>query len=97
MNNLLDLIDIFKEVDFVVSHTAPLSLEPFFTDLFLNVVDQSTVDKNTEKFLDEVVSTLGISNFKHWFFGHYHDDRTIHNKFTMLYNNVVELGDYIGR
>ena len=70
---------------------------PFFTDLFLNVVDQSTVDKNTEKFLDEVVSTLGISNFKHWFFGHYHDDRTIHNKFTMLYNNVVELGDYIGR
>ena len=96
-NNILSLIDIYKEVDFVISHTAPLFLEPYFKDLFLNIVNQSSVDKNTERFLDEVYHTLGIGNFKHWFFGHFHDDRLIHNKFSMLYNNVVELGDYIER
>ena len=38
--------------DLVLSHTCPCIFEP--TDLFLSVVDQSTVDKTMERFLGEV-------------------------------------------
>ena len=41
--------------DLVLSHTCPIIYEP--TDLFLSVVDQSTVDKTTERWL-VVLGTL---------------------------------------
>ncbi len=59
-----------KHYDFVFTHTAPITWEP--TDLFLNSIDQSTVDKTMEKWLHEVAQSIswGI-----WCFGHYHADR----------------------
>ena len=59
------------DYDFVFSHTAPISWEP--TDLFLSFVDQSTVDKTTEYFLESVKEILGSWGI--WCFGHYHADR----------------------
>ena len=59
------------DYDFVFSHTAPISWEP--TDLFLSFVDQSTVDKTTEYFLENVKEILGSWGI--WCFGHYHADR----------------------
>ena len=78
-------------IDYVVSHTAPLGTQPYYKDLFLNFVDQSTVDKHMEYFLDEVYNLLD-NNFKHWYFGHFHDDRTF-GKFTMLYTKIQEIGE----
>lgn len=59
-----------KQYDFVFSHTCPHSWEP--TDLFLNSIDQSTVDKSMEIWMDKVKDNIdwGI-----WLFGHYHADR----------------------
>lgn len=59
-----------KQYDFVFSHTCPISWEP--TDLFLGCIDQSTVDKTMEMWLEEVKDYVdwGI-----WLFGHYHADR----------------------
>lgn len=59
-----------KYYDFVFSHTAPLKWEP--TDLFLNCIDQSTVDKTMEVWLDKFESMI---LWKCWCFGHYHADR----------------------
>lgn len=59
-----------KYYDFVFSHTAPLKWEP--TDLFLNCIDQSTVDKTIEVWLDKFESMI---LWKCWCFGHYHADR----------------------
>lgn len=56
--------------DLVLSHTAPIIYEP--TDLFLSVVDQSTVDKTTERWLGEIEYNL---NYKLWAFGHFHSLR----------------------
>lgn len=58
------------EVDFVFSHTCPLCWEP--TDLFLSGLDQNTVDKTMERFLDSIVNEF---QWKIWCFGHYHADR----------------------
>ena len=72
--------------DLVLSHTAPIIYEP--TDLFLSVVDQSTVDKTTERWLGEIEYNL---NYNLWCWGHYHANRVypqIENKNKlMLFNN----------
>lgn len=59
-----------ESVDFILSHTCPLSFEP--VDLFLNGIDQSTVDKSMEVWLDELKDNV---NWKYYLFGHYHADR----------------------
>lgn len=59
-----------EQFDFVFSHTCPLSWEP--QDLFLSFIDQSTVDKSMEQWLDVIKDNIdwGI-----YCFGHYHVDR----------------------
>lgn len=59
-----------KRYDFVLSHTCPIAWEP--TDLFLNFIDQSTVDKSMENWLDEVRKNI---DWHIWCFGHFHADR----------------------
>ena len=56
--------------DLVLSHTCPIIYEP--TDLFLSVVDQSLVDKTTERWLGEIEHNL---DYNLWCFGHYHANR----------------------
>lgn len=58
------------EVDVVLTHTCPVTWEP--TDLFLNGIDQSRIDKSMELFLEELAKCFG---WKVWCFGHYHADR----------------------
>ena len=53
--------------DLVLSHTCPIIYEP--TDLFLSVVDQSTVDKTTEQWLGGIEYSM---DYKLWAFGHFH-------------------------
>jgi len=61
------LIETNPAVDLVLSHTCPSIYIP--TDLFLSVVDQSTVDNTMERYLGEIEYTL---NYKWWLWGHYH-------------------------
>lgn len=75
-----------KSFDYVLSHTAPLSKEP--THLFLANIDQSTVDKSMEEFLEKIKNQI---EFKKWFFGHYHSDEIIDDKFRLMYNDIIEL------
>ena len=32
-----------------------------------------------------------IVDFKHWYFGHFHIDEELSDKYTVLYNSVVEI------
>ncbi len=59
-----------KHFDFVLSHTCPHSWEP--TDLFLNGIDQSQVDKSMEIWMDNLKNKI---DWRVWLFGHYHADR----------------------
>lgn len=80
-------------VDYVLSHTCPLCLEP--TDLFLNFLDQSKVDKTTEEWLGQIYREL---RFEQWYFGHFHGNRSYSNA-QMLFEEIRELGsdDFLQR
>lgn len=85
----------YPSYDLVLSHTCPCIFEP--TDLFLSVVDQSTVDRTMERFLGEVEFGL---DYKLWCFGHFHATRVYPNVDTkqplMLYNEkVIELTNWM--
>ena len=55
------------QIDVVLSHTVPLECEPVWA--FIPGLDQSTVDKSTEKWLQYIYDNL---EFTEWYAGHYH-------------------------
>ena len=59
-------------VEVVLSYTCPLKYEP--VEVFLSVVDQSTIDKSTEIWLGAIESRL---DYKEWYCGHYHTAKKI--------------------
>lgn len=66
------LFSVGNKVDVVLSHTCPLKYEP--TEVFLPFVDQSKVDKSTERWLDQIEET---SAYQKWYCGHYHTQKKI--------------------
>lgn len=72
--------------DLVLSHTCPESWQPF--DLFINAVNQDSVDKTMELWLE---SFKDIISWNVWMFGHFHDDRDITPGVRMLYKSIEEL------
>ncbi|MEG2013773.1 MAG: metallophosphoesterase [Anaerovoracaceae bacterium] len=72
-------------VDFVFSHTAPLSYEP--REAFLPNIDQSRVDKSTEEWLDTIERKL---DYDEWYCGHYHVDTSM-GKVRILFDDFLEL------
>ena len=81
-----------ESIDFVLSHTCPLSWEP--TDLFLNSIDQSTVDKSMEIWLDELKDNI---KWKYWLFGHYHADRIERPHVEQFYQEYEDVESIIAR
>ena len=77
-----------KRYNFIFSHTCPHSWEP--TDLFLDCIDQSTVDKSMELWLDKLTEEViwGI-----WCFGHFHSDRTERAYVEQFYYSYEKLED----
>lgn len=94
-NDLVVWLECGNRIDYVISHTAPLQLEHAYEDLFIDGFPQDEVDKSTEIFLDKIYNLLD-NNYIHWYLGHFHDDRDLTDKVTMLYSQMVELGDKIG-
>ena len=81
-----------ESVDFILSHTCPLSWEP--TDLFLNGIDQSTVDKSMEVWFDELKDNV---KWKYYLFGHYHADRIERPYVEQFYQKYEDVKSIIAR
>lgn len=75
------------QIDIVLSHTTPLSLEP--REAFLPFIDQSTVDTSTEEWLDGIERRL---DYKRWYAGHFHTVKEI-NKLRLMYQDYARLGE----
>ena len=70
------------QIDTALSHTCPYQYEP--REAFLPMIDQSTVDDSTEKWLEEIERKL---KYGHWFCGHWHIDKHI-DRIHFLFHSV---------
>ena len=68
-------------VDVILSHTCPFKYEP--REMFLTMVDQSTVDASTEKWLDRIEES---TDYVAWVCGHWHTDKRI-DKMHFLFHS----------
>lgn len=74
-----------NKVDVILTHCAPSSVQDIFSNgLYAH-------DRLTD-YLDSVKDRCA---FRHWFFGHYHDNHEVGQRFTMLYKEVVSLDDWL--
>lgn len=78
------LKDLDNKVDIILSHTCPYKYLP--REMFLDRIDQSTVDNSTEYFLDEIEKT---TNYNFWYCGHYHTDKEI-DKIIFMFHKIEE-------
>ena len=81
INYILDKLPKIKTVDYVITHTCPTSA---FEAMFPY---NKKFNDPTMKFLEIVLEKL---YFKHWYFGHFHEDMDFNN-FTCLFNEVKQI------
>ena len=84
----LETIAFDRHFDFVLSHTCPLDWEP--NDLFLGMIDQSTVDKSMEIWLNKFKDMF---TWDAWCFGHYHADRIERPNVLQVFEKFYNLND----
>ena len=78
------LKDLDNKVDIILSHTCPYKYLP--REMFLEGIDQSTVDNSTEFFLDEIEES---TDYNLWYCGHYHTDKEI-DKIIFMFHKIEE-------
>lgn len=73
-------------VNYIVTHSAPTSLLPQISEFFISSLKAD---------VDIVNSTLETvkqkTTFDHWYFGHYHGESDIGDKFSLLYHTSKNL------
>ena len=72
-------------VDYIISHCCGT---PFIKDL---ISDNIEPDELTQFF--KHIEFDFNTNFKHWYFGHYHIDKQIDSKHTCIYNKIIKIED----
>lgn len=85
MANVMEKAKEAKSVDFVLSHTCPAGYLP--THVFLPFIDQSTVSRRMEEFLDRIADIL---DYRLWYCGHYHTEWCI-DRMRFMYHDIEEL------
>lgn len=70
------------DVDLVLTHTCPYRYEP--REVFLPMVDQNTVDKSTEHWLDDIHDRL---SYERWYCGHWHVEKIV-DKMIFMYEDI---------
>ena len=84
-----EAFDMIRDVNpsIILSHTCPFRYIP--RDMFLSVIDQSTVDDTMEHWMDCVEKEVP---YEKWYCGHWHTDRTV-DKMRFMYHDIILLGD----
>lgn len=94
MNKIFQIAaDQQDKIDFVIAHTFPEKIVySNLIYLFMDGVNQSKVDNTMEYWLNNVMEILEKNqNFKQYFGGHFHDSKTLNEKYIILFEKVVDL------
>lgn len=74
-----------NKIDIMLSHDAPANIIPV-VKLYSGINDGAI--NNSQKQLDKIDQMADISK---WFFGHWHIDTVINEKFTCLYKSIIKI------
>ncbi len=74
--------------DLVLSHTCPRKY--LGNELRHVYTDDHEVDYSTEDWLDGIENRI---TYNHWYFGHFHKDRDLNQKVTVMYDKVIGIDD----
>ena len=70
-----------RKVDFILTHCAPTSVQ--------NALSKGMYQPDA--LTDYLEQVKGSCQFQYWFFGHYHDNKVIGQKYVLLYEQILEL------
>lgn len=77
---ILNLKKCNNAIDYIITHCAPTSIQQLLMPTYIS-------DLLTD-FFDTLKDELA---FKKWYFGHYHQDTSVNDKFRCLYNSIESL------
>ena len=79
-----------NKVDYIITHCCPYSVFKKYAPYLITLtgIDQKVVDHSSEEMLDQLAENIDCN--KH-FFGHYHVDKQLDDKYTCLLNDFIEL------
>lgn len=77
---IINLEECNWTVDYIITHTGPSKI--------IQLLSNEFAGDNLSHYLQNISEK---AHFQKWFFGHYHIDRTIENKFYALYHNITAL------
>lgn len=76
-----------ERFDYIITHTCPVSVRRHISNKKLYNIYCYT-ETVLEKFRDYI-----NDDFDKWYFGHFHTDEEIDNKFRILYKEIVKIGE----
>ena len=82
--NGLDNLELYQyNIDYILTHTCPITIANVLTggDTSYSANDPTT------KYFEQLANLV---TFKHWYFGHWHEDRDI-SKYSALYHRILEI------
>ncbi len=75
-----NLSNVDWNVNYVVTHT-------IFNDM-QNILNKNYMQDELTRFLSLIEEKL---DFRHWYFGHFHKDIQLDNKYTVLYDDIIKI------
>lgn len=85
-----------NEIDYIITHTVPWNIIIELGEIVkkeLNITYNIYDDKKEDPVTSYLSEVLKVVKFKKWYFGHFHQDVIINNKFVCLYDLIRKLGD----
>lgn len=70
-----------NEVDYIITHCCPQQIAAIY----------SHGTFKTDELTDYFNTVMNTTKFSKWFFGHYHDDIQIVDKFILLYHQIIRI------
>ena len=82
---LKNLTEHNNKVDYIITHCTSTTSQKKINSKpeYLYVPDILT------DYLEKIEKQV---QYQHWYFGHYHDDRKIDEKHTLLYESIIPIG-----
>ena len=76
--------------DYVITHCCPYSIFLAYSAYLITLtsINQKAVDHSSELMLDNLANEI---NFDKWYFGHYHVDKQLTDKYRCVLNDFIEL------